>query len=163
MGRPSKFTAENRKVVLEALQVGASRNEAAAIARVGPATLNRWLDKGKDATESSPFRKFRDDVLAAEAHPKMRALGVVYRAMEDRPDIAWKFIERRVDGYAPPQTQLPPAAATQVNVMLSFEEARRPLSEVTVASSPADTAAPEGRELPTATSRRATGGGEGSD
>lgn len=122
MPTPTKFTTETRKKILEALQVGASRRTAAAIARVDEATLRRWMDQGKSGGEGSRFREFYDQVLEAEAHPKMRALGIIYRAMEDKPDFAWKFAERRESGFAPP---LPAAASTapaQVQIQLSFHD-----------------------------------------
>lgn len=101
-GRPSKFTAANRQKVLEALQVGASRRVASAVAGIGSATLARWVEKGRSSPADSPWARFLAEVEEAEAHPKMRALGVIYQAMPDRPELAWKFIERRVDGFEPP-------------------------------------------------------------
>ena len=148
MGRPSKFTPEAKTRILEALQVGASRNVAAAIAQVHGATLKRWLDEGKDASESSPYAKFRAEVLEAEAHPKMRALGVIYQAMEHRPDLAWKFIERRVDGYEAPVAQQQAVSAGPVNIMLSFTETARPAMTEVIDVGPAEQASSEQPALP---------------
>jgi transposase-like protein len=162
MGRPSKFTAENRQKVIEALQVGASRNEAARIAKIGPTTLKRWLEEAKSASEGSAKAKFRDDVEEAEAHPKMRALGVVYRALEDRPDLAWKFIERRVEGYQPP-IQAPVAAfAGPVSITLSFNEVERPTLSEVIDVGPADPTPSKPSELPARASRKPTRGRKGS-
>jgi hypothetical protein len=118
---PSKFTDGNRKKILEALQVGASRRTAAAVARIGEATLRRWMEEGREAKEGSRFHKFYKDVLEAEAHPRMRALGVIYNEM-DNPGIAWKFIERREPGFAPPMPSVPTGPAAPVMIQLSFHD-----------------------------------------
>jgi transposase-like protein len=156
VGRPSKFTAENRAAVLEALQVGASRNEAARIARIGPTTLKRWIDEGKKGSESSPKAKFLTDVEQAEAAPKMRALGVVYRAMEDRPDLAWKFIERRVEGYEQPVAQPAAIASGPVNIMLSFTDTPRPVLSEVIDVGSGDPTPPEPAELPARATPKST-------
>ena len=67
----------------------------------------------KDAVEGTADRKFHDAVLQAEAEPRTRALGIIWREMENRPDLAWKFIERQEPGFAPPQAT-PPAQPQQV-------------------------------------------------
>src|ERR1051326_2460994 len=121
MGRPSKFTAENRRKVIEAAMVGATRPVQAQIAGIGLTTLKRWVEKAKESPPDSVWGRFLADLEQAEAHPKMRALGVVYKAMEDRPDLAWKFIERRVDGYAPPMPNTQPPVQ-QVMIALSFPD-----------------------------------------
>lgn len=120
MGRPSKFTEPVKERILEALRVGASRRTACALAGVDEASLRRWLDKGKKESEGS-YHEFLAAVLEAEAHPNARALGIIYREMENRPDLAWKFIERREAGYAPPVAQ-PAAAAAPVVIQLSFAD-----------------------------------------
>jgi transposase-like protein len=124
-GRPSKFTAERRTRILEALQVGASRATAAAIGGVGERTLKRWIADGQTAREGSAKRKFVEEVEAAEAHPKARALGIIYNAMQDRPELAWKFIERREHGFAPPIANVAPPAAPTL-IQLNFPGAPLP-------------------------------------
>ena len=161
MGRPSKFTAENRQKVIEALMVGASRNEAARIAKIGPTTLKRWLEEAKSASDGTAKAKFRDDVEEAEAHPKMRALGVVYRALEDRPDLAWKFIERRVDGYQPPVQAPAMAMAGPVNITLSFNEVAMPALSEVIDVRAAEPSAPRPSELPSRTPRKPARGRKG--
>jgi hypothetical protein len=162
MGRPSKFTAENRQKVIEALMVGASRNEAARIAKIGPTTLKRWLEEAKSASDGTAKAKFRDDVEEAEAHPKMRALGVVYRALEDRPDLAWKFIERRVDGYQPPVQAPAMAMASPVNITLSFNEVAMPALSEVIDVRAAEPSTPRPSELPARATRKPARGRKGS-
>lgn len=110
MPTPTKFTADRKKKIIEALTVGASRSTAAAIAGLGDeSVLRRWITKGKEAAPGTSFAEFYEAVLEAEAHPRMRALGVIYNELPDRPDLAWKFIERREPGYAPPMPNIVPS------------------------------------------------------
>jgi hypothetical protein len=130
MGRPSKFTAPTRERILEAKRVGASDRTAARVAGIGPTTLKDWLARGRDGKADSAYARFYAEFEEASAHPRERALGIIYNALPDRPDLAWKYIERREDGYSPPITQAPPAPQL-VNLTLSFFE-QGPTSEVTV-------------------------------
>jgi transposase-like protein len=120
MPTPTKFTTETRQTILEALTVGATQEIAAAVAGVSKGTMSKWMTKGREQTAGS-FHDFVMEVEEAEAHPKMRALGIVYREMENRPDLAWKYIERRVSGFAPPVAQ-PAAVAQPVVIELSFHD-----------------------------------------
>jgi hypothetical protein len=61
--------------------------------------LVKWLRRGEQARHSeSQYRRFRDAVLEAEAHPEMRLLRARYDAMSDDPTLAWRFIERHQSG-----------------------------------------------------------------
>lgn len=122
MPTPTKFTAETRQKILQALQVGASRRTAAAIAGVDHTQVQRWMKKGSDAASGTRFREFYEDVNRAEASPRMRALGVIYKELPDNPGLAWKFIERTEPGYAPPMPQMQAAPAQPVLIHLSFHD-----------------------------------------
>lgn len=111
MPMPSKFTAERRTRILEALRIGASHQTAAALAGISEATLRSWLARGRDGESEGRWAEFYQEVLAAEAHPRDRALAVIYREIPDNPTLAWKFIERKEPGYAPPMNH--PAAPQQ--------------------------------------------------
>lgn len=119
MARPSKFTGPVRAKILEALGYGASRTTAAAYAGIDDATLGRWIKRGKEETEG-PWHDFHLAVLEAEAAPKIFALRVIRTEMETRPELAWKFVERREPGFAPPQTHVPAAATGPVVINLAF-------------------------------------------
>lgn len=125
MPNRSKFTAETRSRILEALKIGASRRTAAALARVGETTLRRWMEKGENSSEGSRFRQFHEEVLEAEAHPRERALGIIYREMADNPALAMKVIERREPGYAPPMPHAPQMPAGPVVINLSLSDGRQ--------------------------------------
>lgn len=128
----SKFTKPVRDTLLAALRFGSSRSTACAMAGIDTETLRRWLRKGAEAAEggTSAYRRFHDEVLAAEAHPKVRALGIVYSAMEDKPELAWKFVERREHGFAPPMPVGPGPAQGPVVIQLTLADGR-PLDATT--------------------------------
>jgi hypothetical protein len=133
MPRPSKFTVERKARILELLKAGASRRNADAAARSAEATHRDWLKRGKTGSPQGRWREFYEQVVEAEAHPRMRALGIVYREMENRPDLAWKFIERREPGFGPmPVTPVDPTGP--IVVQLSFSK-RSPLVPPDPASS----------------------------
>lgn len=102
MPTPSKFTEDRRKKILQVLSIGGSRVSAAATAGVDEATFRRWMVRGKESDDGTRWRDFYDEVIAAEAAPRVRALGIVYKELPDNPALAWKYLERREPGYAPP-------------------------------------------------------------
>lgn len=118
MPGPSKFTADRRERILEALRYGSSYRTAAAYAGVDPSQLTRWLQRGRAAKEGA-YSDFAAAVEKAEAEPKIRALRIVHDAMADKPDLAWKYVERRERGFAPPQPNMH-QAPPQVNIRLSL-------------------------------------------
>jgi hypothetical protein len=124
MPTKSKFVAETRTKIIQALSVGASRRTAAHIAGVDEATLRRWCERGKGATEGR-YAEFLTEVLKAEASPRMRALGVVYKDLPDNPMLAWKYVERKEPGYAPPMPNMAPSAAPVV-IQLSLSDGSMP-------------------------------------
>lgn len=141
MPTPSKFTESIRGILLEALRIGASRRTACQIAGVDPSQMTRWMKKGEESrAPDSQFRLFREEVLKAESEPKLRALGVVWRAMPDKPDLAWKFIERREAGYAPPMPNMPALAEEgPIIIRLTLPDSRplpRPLPLAPVSVDP---------------------------
>ena len=75
MGRPAMFTVRRRELILEVLRAGASRRAAARAAGVDHSTLIKWIRRGEHASHpESMYRRFQEDVLAAEADPKLRVL-----------------------------------------------------------------------------------------
>ena len=124
-GRPSKFTAERKARILEAFQIGASVATAAAVGGVSDGALRGWLARGKEPGAPASYREFVEEVEKARAHPKTRALSIVYNAMAERPELAWKFLERREHGFAPPQPNALPAQTGPVVINLSFANPNR--------------------------------------
>lgn len=123
----SKFTEPRKKQFLEVLEVGGSRQTACAIAGFSDETLRTWLRRGEEAKEAdSAYAKFREDVLAAEATPRFKALGMLQRTLPDNPAVLWKYIERQEPGYAPPQPNVS-RAQPQVQIHLSLGGSTTPL------------------------------------
>ncbi len=133
MGRPSKFTEARKEQIIAVLKVGGSRDTAAQVAGVTGETLRVWLKRGEgmvddeDEEQESAYAEFYERVLAAEAEPRFRALGIVYKALPDKPELAWKVIERKEPGYAAPMPGAKQVApAVQINLSLAGSSAPMP-------------------------------------
>lgn len=123
MANRSKFTEETREKILQALRIGASRLTAAHIAHVDESQIRRWMHRGEAAEEGTSYNQFYRDVLEAEAAPRVRALGLVYRELPDNPTLAWKYLERREPGFTPPQPNAAPQSGPIV-IALAFPDGR---------------------------------------
>jgi hypothetical protein len=88
---PSRFREAERRVILAAVGIGASRNTAARLATISPATLHRWLERGARASAGSRFRTFYEAVIQAERTPRTHLLPVPN--LDDVAD-AWKIADR---------------------------------------------------------------------
>ena len=97
MGRPSKFTDETKKRLLQALSVGCTYELAAKFAGIHEATFYSWLAKGREGNPD--FSSFYEAAKKAEAACATGALGVIVQSARDGDwkAAAW-FLERR-HGY----------------------------------------------------------------
>lgn len=97
MARPSKFTDETRKKLIQALSIGCTYELAAKYAGIHEATFYSWLTKGREGHPG--FLKFYEDAKKAEAICATGALGVIVQSARegDWKAAAW-FLERR-HGY----------------------------------------------------------------
>lgn len=136
MPAPSKFTEARKEQIIAVLKVGGSRETAAQVSGVAYETLRIWLKRGEemaqkaeeaDEESGSAYAEFRERVLAAEAEPRFKALAIVDKAMVDNPMLAWKVIERREPGYAPPMPGSVGGGAPQVHINLSLTGSAAPL------------------------------------
>lgn len=102
MAARSKFTAERRKAIIEALERGNTLTHAAALAGVSRETIYDWLQKGDKATDpASTYKRFAEDVARANALVADHAIGKITSAMPDDWRAAMTFLERRFpDEYA---------------------------------------------------------------
>lgn len=75
-GQPTKLTPETQRLICEAIEEGASRQQAARAAAVGASTLQRWLADGA-VQESGIYREFREAVEGAEERLVQRAAKVM--------------------------------------------------------------------------------------
>jgi hypothetical protein len=126
MPQPSRFTEPVKKGILEYLRLGASRQTAAHANGIGKATLTRWVQEGETAARGSAKRKFYEAVIQAEAEGNVKALRIVRAEMENDPKLAWKYLERREPGYAPPQPHAPSTPEGPMVIQLSLSDGGRP-------------------------------------
>ena len=99
-GRPTKLDDLTAKRILDAIAAGCSRTAAAEAARVGRATLMRWLRRGLEGEQ--PFRDFRDRMKKAEAEAESAMVAVIRSAAEGGTwqAAAWWLERRRPKTYA---------------------------------------------------------------
>jgi hypothetical protein len=102
------------------LRLGASRQTAAHANGIGKATLSRWI------AESAYAPRFYEAVLEAESAGSIKALKVVSTERENHPRMAWRYLERREPGYAPPQPHVPAVPASPVVIQLSLSDGTVP-------------------------------------
>jgi hypothetical protein len=120
----SKFTADAREKALEARAFGAPLSDCAAYAGVDPRTMGRWLERGKNSAERGGiYADFHAEWLRVTAAPRIRALRIWHEAMADKPELAVKFAERQIDGYAQERALTQVAVGSPI-VELSFPDTR---------------------------------------
>ena len=83
LGRPSEFSAEVERAILDALAAGASVASACEAAGVGRTTYNRWLEQGEPEDGPEHFRDFRDATTRARAQARVAYAAVIRRAATD--------------------------------------------------------------------------------
>lgn len=112
----SKFTAERRNIILEALRRGNTRRTAAGLARVDPAQVTRWVKQGEESPPGSKFREFAEEVAHAESVATGEMVEIVRRDATTERNVksAMWWLERRASEFRspsaytqPPQTQAP--------------------------------------------------------
>jgi hypothetical protein len=102
MGRRPKLTADVQSAVIEALSAGNYLDTAAQYAGIHPATLFRWLDRGRVAIESDDdnhpdkiYGEFCEAVEKTRAQSEVRAVALIRKAaMEGTWQAAAWFLER---------------------------------------------------------------------
>lgn len=90
MSRPSKFTPEAQRIILEALRMGARREAAAKLAGVAPQTLSHWLSQ-----KGEPWETFALEVDRAEGGAEVKAAGLVMKAAQKSPQWAAWWLEHK--------------------------------------------------------------------
>lgn len=122
---PSRFTEPVKKSILAYLALGASRQTAAHASGIGKASLTRWFQEGEKAAPGSAKRKFYEAVLEAESQGSVKALRIVSMEMENDPKLAWKYLERKEPGYAPPMPTGGTAFTGPTLIQLSLSDGGR--------------------------------------
>jgi transposase-like protein len=85
-GRPTDFTGEVSRAIIEAIRGGAGRDQAAVAAGVTSSTLYRWLALGRNGTDPQ-LNQFAAAVNAATREGK-RTRRLVHRRGWSKPDPA---------------------------------------------------------------------------
>lgn len=80
-GRRTKFTADCRQRIINALRGGAPRSTACKYAGVTAQTFYGWLAKGR-GQQRGPYRRFLEEVDEAEAVMQMAACRTIMHAIE---------------------------------------------------------------------------------
>lgn len=73
VGRPTKFTPETKKKLLDAIRMGNYREPSCAFAGISVSTFYAWLDKGK-RQKKGEFVEFLEAVTRAEAEAELRMI-----------------------------------------------------------------------------------------
>lgn len=95
MARPTKFTAETTKKLIEAISVGATYEHACGYAGVHYDTFNEWMKRGA-AAKSGPYSEFSVAIKEAEAKAVIKWSALIDKAATNGEwqAAAWK-LERR--------------------------------------------------------------------
>ena len=87
MSRPTKFTEEARRKILEGLRAGFTRSAAAGTAGVHPAQIGRWC---------TAYATFATECVIAEAVAEARFTVVITKAaQEGDANLALQWLKRR--------------------------------------------------------------------
>lgn len=93
-GRPTEFTEETRKKILDALRLGNYREPSAQYAGVAYRTFMDWMSKGKKDGEGIYF-EFSQAVIEAENRAEILAVTAVRKAGQaDAKHYHW-WLERK--------------------------------------------------------------------
>ena len=79
MARPSKFTDDRVASIIAALEIGATRKDAALSAGVDYTTFLRWMQKG-EAAKSGMFYEFYHAASAAEGEARLKFTTTIAQA-----------------------------------------------------------------------------------
>jgi transposase-like protein len=108
VGRPTVLTPELREAIAKSIRGGCPTDDAAAMNGVDPATLYRWMERGRAGEPE--FREFCESVTRARAAAKRRAIrevrqGVLVSGAKDWKAWAW-WLERMYPNEFGPQANV---------------------------------------------------------
>jgi transposase len=96
--RPTKLTPDVRTRLVQVLQIGTFRENAARYVGIGVSTFYRWMEAGEADVEhdrQTPFRELWEAVTRAEAHAEVVAVGKIGLAARSDWRAAAFLLERR--------------------------------------------------------------------
>lgn len=103
-GRPSKLTPEVEARYLQAIRVGSTRADAAALCGLDRRTVERWMQRAEEQP-TSEYAAFAARVHEADAHGVAAALAHITKASQkDWRAAAWMVERRRPEAYGKRET-----------------------------------------------------------
>ncbi|HEY7233879.1 MAG TPA: hypothetical protein VH539_06995 [Gemmatimonadaceae bacterium] len=124
LGRPSKLNADTKAKLLNAFRSPHTQDDAARLAGIHPATLARWLARGRKATHGE-YRDFCEEVETAISEGKALLVGRVMQGTRTKPELALKVLARRWPKEWGPAIAIPTEPFTPPDMA----EARRRIEE----------------------------------
>ncbi len=97
VGRPTKFTPQTKKKLLDAIRMGNYREPSCAFAGISVSTFYAWLDKGK-RQKKGQFVEFLEAVEHAEAEAEVRMVAQWQAHIPRDWRAARDFLARRYPG-----------------------------------------------------------------
>ena len=94
MGRPTKFTPERVKRIIDALSVGNTRTCAVAHAGIDYQSFLNWLERGQ-GTKKGDYFEFFESVKKAEADAEFANVVLIRKAAVENWQAAAWWLERR--------------------------------------------------------------------
>lgn len=98
-GRPSKFNATTKRVILDAIRCGNYVVTACQAAGISVGTLTLWRANAEREKESKaevhPFTDFLMEMANAEAECEKEVVRKVHKATTDDPELGLKLLARR--------------------------------------------------------------------
>lgn len=120
-GRPTKLSYERQEKIATALEKGKSLNSAARMAKVDPATVYNWIDRGESelkAGEDNEFTDFYERITHAKGHGEDFYFSLALqlaRENEDHRFIASLMKQRYPDSWGDTETGVD-AEKTVINI-----------------------------------------------
>ena len=93
MARPTKFTQERAKRIVDAIRGGIDAVVAAKAGGISQSTFYEWRKRGENGER--PFAQFVAELEQAAAQAEAYAVALIYRAMQRDPRWAKWFLERK--------------------------------------------------------------------
>lgn len=134
MGRPSKFTPEIHRRIIDLVKAGNYIEKAAQSVGISRRTLYEWLAKGRDCEiEEDPFAALYTDWQKAIAHCELRCVALIAKAAETDVKAAMWLLEHRFPedwGRHRVEVTGPEEGPVQVQHGVRREELRAALKEM---------------------------------
>jgi hypothetical protein len=144
MGRPTVFTPENRKAIIDALEGGCYIEDAVAFAGISRATYYSWMDLGvaerdrlladNTATPNpalADYLDFSDTVERARAKAVVRNVGIIQKAaLTTWQAAAWWLERTRPKQFGRQMLEVTGADGGSLQINVSTEDLERKVDKI---------------------------------